>query len=1506
MSDARGSKDELNPQIRGSSASIPVSSIPPSARKSTSILNSTHQQRDSIGDLYPRTNYTMDQQRYYERSNSDSNNPQQRTQQPPFSPVGASLGAGASSDAATVAPRPTRTRVSRWAPLPADRDEPAAFSNTANNESADAGNYHRFNSGGAPTASNITNLYNTQPPIQQQQSQLGDYRRASPPPPRMRISAPIASGSSYTSPRNAMATHNNTNRSPPHRYHNEFRFQNDADNRSLPSNQYNRSPQNDFSPSESRPSLMSQMGKRSRTEDMIPIPSNRPSMMQGVGIKQQPISRDDEEAEEEDLNVADDDEAAPEEEDEDDGGIDNEDIEQKIDSLDAEIAKYEALLQEMRQKKEAGSFNADGNSNQSKDASIEEGAPGTATPAMQEPPDILQLAEIENEPFVVAPGLPLHEEIYMANRHRARVTARAMALQARSLSDPSQPLPSQQIYKIEDFDFYTANIESHRTFRPLLVQHIQNRRRDMMDKRDELRQTYQELHDVWKKQIERLDREKERKRKKTGPAPTSIPERPALYHNSMSNSGAADLMMYGGGTLTRRSRAAANASFNSDLVRSEAEFTAAIAHIMTLDGNIDPSRLAPIPDMILEPIERNSVVHSDLSQLVRDPIDENRRLLESASQCWSDEDKYVFEVKLVQIGKNFRKIAEFLPGKTTQDCVRHYYREKERLGFKTLLRRTAPGPGRGGLRRARGGALARKLLQTGFGGSSTTSIDPNGVVEEVDLEEYDEDVAMDIERLRRNTRDAPANRKQKVKPPVIQPDSDGDDHAIDVSGGGGPPGPGNNTTTGSSSISNVKWTDDDKSKMIEALQQFGRDWNGVSSFMGNKTENECKIYYRQNRFRLGLDEILRVNDTSRRSMPRKKRAGGPSYNNDDNADEDGGVSLGEDQGGNEDSRGEDGEDMDDPDILEEARPKKKKNARKPTQTGITMNNNSSIDVMGNEPASEDARSRVRGGRTRKSTGAARKSRPNVIEEIPDLSSVMDASESYDPNDSIGASRKTVSYWSVREREAFVSAIQKVGCDWEAIAKMVGTKSSVQVRNYYSSHAKELGVDHITNLILQPHNVNRAKSYEEQQQQQQRLSTPPTQPHREDGGAGEEYVHSGHRRTPSQSSTGSHSRRRDEATYIAAADLLTMARGSNSPHLYAVGAGQQGGQYQPIYAQSARGILPPMVSLPPGSVANTIMTQHAQFPPGTTTFALPPVYIPYDRAAAAATIQHLAVPYAAGPGGAFQYPRDFYFSAGGPDYQAHPIAIQQMRPEMDVDQAERHSSPVRRESPQRRGGSVPLHGPPSPAGSNMAPPSLLIRHDEGMRTVLPSVRSLISAAEGAEGLGIQMPPTHQLAPIGQYHAIPPPMHTNLPAFAPDNSRGRSRSASPGYAAFGSSQQQLPQQQQHHQHHQHHQPHQQHQHHQQHVQHHQQQYRATSPGTMMVPSGIGMASAASVGSAIDDLRKHENQMPRMDAPVVVVTAMSEVLDGRREVAESRAIDVPRNDVQGSEANNQMDEG
>jgi nuclear receptor co-repressor 1 len=108
------------------------------------------------------------------------------------------------------------------------------------------------------------------------------------------------------------------------------------------------------------------------------------------------------------------------------------------------------------------------------------------------------------------------------------------------------------------------------------------------------------------------------------------------------------------------------------------------------DGDDCSSSPAVVPSMVASTHGTRASFRSH-NALVLDPVEEEvkRHYL----NVWSEEEKLVFVEKLVDFSllpeskgmrKNFHRISEHLPNKTTRDCVQFYYLNKKTKLFKVL------------------------------------------------------------------------------------------------------------------------------------------------------------------------------------------------------------------------------------------------------------------------------------------------------------------------------------------------------------------------------------------------------------------------------------------------------------------------------------------------------------------------------------------------------------------------------------------------------------------------------------------------------------------------------------------------------------------------------------------------------------------------------------------------------------------------------------------------------
>lgn len=126
--------------------------------------------------------------------------------------------------------------------------------------------------------------------------------------------------------------------------------------------------------------------------------------------------------------------------------------------------------------------------------------------------------------------------------------------------------------------------------------------------------------------------------------------------------------------------------------------------------------LVKLPSQILDPEEiRLSAFSQNRNALVEDPKQEVELL--KHTRPWVEWEKKIFHEKFASYGKNFKRIATFIDGRTTAECVVYYYqRQKTEDGFKGRRRAQA--------KKRRAYAEAKRMTGgawNGPGGASTMS-----------------------------------------------------------------------------------------------------------------------------------------------------------------------------------------------------------------------------------------------------------------------------------------------------------------------------------------------------------------------------------------------------------------------------------------------------------------------------------------------------------------------------------------------------------------------------------------------------------------------------------------------------------------------------------------------------------------------------------------------------------------------------------------------------------------
>ncbi|KAK9709133.1 DNA-binding protein snt1 [Basidiobolus ranarum] len=178
-----------------------------------------------------------------------------------------------------------------------------------------------------------------------------------------------------------------------------------------------------------------------------------------------------------------------------------------IDHIDSEIGRYEALLVNVRKNKksciEAESLEMENSLDSSNRVEVK-------TKVIQLLKPDYEAKRSANSDLTVSqttlgtsscPNPPeplLYQQIYAENRSLAKSNI--------------NPFPGPIYKSLEDYPFYSKNIEKHKKIRGLIFTHLRHKSNSLEEKETRLRQEYKEHLDSWRIRVIKLDKRREKKR----------------------------------------------------------------------------------------------------------------------------------------------------------------------------------------------------------------------------------------------------------------------------------------------------------------------------------------------------------------------------------------------------------------------------------------------------------------------------------------------------------------------------------------------------------------------------------------------------------------------------------------------------------------------------------------------------------------------------------------------------------------------------------------------------------------------------------------------------------------------------------------------------------------------------------------------------------------------------------------------------------------------------------
>jgi len=228
-----------------------------------------------------------------------------------------------------------------------------------------------------------------------------------------------------------------------------------------------------------------------------------------------------------------------------------------------------------------------------------------------------------------------------------------------------------------------------------------------------------------------------------------------------------------------------------DTVRSDADFDQVLKELQAqeLRNKLGEKNKATLPRMLTEE-EKRFYAFRNTNGLIEDVREYNRR--ERRANPWTEEEKDIFLRKYARYPNNFLKISAFLPRKSVNDCIAHYFASKGKFDAHILLK----------------ASRRKKQYRNSYGYGDDQAED--------DDEDYEE------KRGRKRGRQRGVGR-----------------HHTRI-GRGGP-----------------YWTDIEKQRFVEAIDECGKDFIAIAERVGTKGVDKCRNYFNNNKRKLNLEERVR-------------------------------------------------------------------------------------------------------------------------------------------------------------------------------------------------------------------------------------------------------------------------------------------------------------------------------------------------------------------------------------------------------------------------------------------------------------------------------------------------------------------------------------------------------------------------------------------------------------------------------------------------------------------------
>lgn len=310
------------------------------------------------------------------------------------------------------------------------------------------------------------------------------------------------------------------------------------------------------------------------------------------------------------------------------------------------------------------------------------------------------------------------------------------------------------------------------------------------------------------------------------------------------------------------------------------------------------------------------------------------------------------------------------------------------------------------------------------------------------------------------------------------------------------------------------WSDEEKQVFIQKFLDYPKEFGQIASFLPNKSPQDCVLYYYLNKKSLKLKSLMRQALAAKNRRKRKSAGNGgesrgapsPTFTNDESVNE---VTVAAARATSVDDTARK---VQQAGASKGAIPDEKKNwtvedlakAREAfliygkdfIQVAMTVGNRTvlqcrllykeyllrdGVDLTDpEEPVAtedEDSKSKNVPKASKNSTQSktedeltdkeGSKKGKRIKKKVTEEEEQVTASLSPVPNESAEdllmqskkdkEKRRTVSYWSAKEKSDFLELFKQYGRNWKKVSEFITTKSEIQIRNYYQNNKSALGL-----------------------------------------------------------------------------------------------------------------------------------------------------------------------------------------------------------------------------------------------------------------------------------------------------------------------------------------------------------------------------------------------------------------------------------------------------------------